>query len=185
MAKTEVKGNTATAAAAEPEMFNPVIPEGAKIPNFAEWSDEQVSFAPYWKPAVGKWFYGVLTDVDMRDPKFIRYQFQAMLDTPCQRGPGDETDDRHEKVMVPAGGLFSVSLYEGLKGVFQDYASVPFPVAVRVEAVRKDKTKEGQDFWMYKVQVDKPTKALLTEYRTKKLAALGEKKREARPALQG
>lgn len=160
--------------------FNPVVPEGAKVPDFANWTPEQIGFAPYWNPAPGKWFVGVLTDVDMRDPKFTRYQFEALLDTPCQRGPADEDNDRHEKVMVNTGEKFSISAYSGLTPLFQEYIDAPFPVQIRVMADKKGKTSEGQDFWHFKVDVSPESRKLLTKFReTKKLEA-----KKTRPALE-
>jgi hypothetical protein len=169
-------------AAVDPMMpENPVMPEGM----FSDHEREQTSFAPYWKPSVGKWFYGILVEVDTKNPKFIRYQFKALLDTPCQRGPGDESDEAHEKVMVKAGEIFSVSHYTGLQDILTDYMNVNFPVALRVLAERKTKTKDDNDFWHFVATVDKKTKALLTEYRnTKKKAKLGSGKQSERPSLE-
>ena len=148
-------------------MGNPTAPAGVKMPDFSKWTSEQVGFAPYWTPAPGRWFLGILTDVDRRDPDFIRYQFQALLDTPCQRGPGDVDSERHEKVMVASGEHFSTSVYSGLKVLFDEYEGLSFPVPVRVQATVKSKTSKNQDFWNFKVDVHEDTKKLLIVHRQK------------------
>jgi len=150
--------------------------------DYSNWTEEQINFAPYWKPAPGKWFSGTLTDVDLRDPKFIRYQFQSLETIECHRGPGDESNDRHEKVMVHAGEKFSISVYKALENIFSDYLAVPFPVQVRVDVIRKDKTADGKDFWKLGAKVPPDTSKKLAEYRKAK-AMKGAAK--ARPSLEG
>ena len=160
------------------EHFNPVIPQGAKMPDFSE--REQTSFPPYWKPEPGKYFIGVLIEKDVTNPAFIRYQFQAMADTPCQRGAADGSAENSELVTAKAGETFSLSNYSGLAKLLDEYLGVPFPVPVRVEAKNKGKTSEGQDFWHFDVRITSETKKMLSKYReAKRLGKVAE-----RPALE-
>lgn len=160
-------------AAAAAKDFNPSAAPGQKLPDFSNWTKEQIGFAPYWTPEEGKWFLGVMTDKDLRDPNFIRLQFQALAVTPCQRGPNDAQNERHEKVIVDVNDHFSMSVYAGIKELFEEYEGMPFPVPVRVTALRKSKTKEGQDFWNFEVIVSPETRKILNAHRAeaKKLKA--------------
>ena len=140
----------------EMEVENPVMLKG--MPDFDKWTDEQIGFAPYWKPQEGKWFYGAPVAVDMRDPKFVRYQFLAGADIPCQRGPGDEDSDRHEKVTVKEGQRFSLSVYYSLRDAFDEYlqfsSETGKPVFVRVDAVRTVPTSNHKTVWEFRVRVE-------------------------------
>lgn len=156
------------------DVRNPTLDKG--MPNFDEWSEEQIGFAPYWKPEVGKWFYGAPVAIDMRDPKFVRFQFIAYADTPCQRGPSDEENENSEQVIVPKGGTFSLSVYYSLRDVFEEYlrygAESGKPVPVRVDALRTVPTKNQPKCWQFQARVAKDVKAALTAWRAKNVKVL-------------
>jgi hypothetical protein len=168
----------------ESSVKNPTIEKG--MPDFDKWSEEQVGFAPYWKPAEGKWFFGMPIAIDMRDPKFVRYQFIAGADTPCQRGPSDEEDERSEAVTVKKGETFSLSVYYSLRDVFDQYlqfgSDTEKPILCRVDAVRTVPTKNQPKCWQFKVRVSPEQKKELTAWRAKnvKVLAAGSE----RPALE-
>jgi hypothetical protein len=175
------------AAETEPtnEVKNPTIEKG--MPDFDKWSDEQIGFAPYWKPEVGKWFFGMPIAIDMRDPKFIRYQFVAGADTPCQRGPSDEDDERSEAVTVKKGETFSLSVYFSLRDMFDQYleygAQTGKPVLVRVDALRTVPTKNQPKCWQFRARVSPEQKKELTAWRAKNVKVLPAAAAE-RPELE-
>ncbi len=185
MAKQTATANAASTTETEPEgVKNPTAEKG--MPDFDKWSEEQIGFAPYWKPEVGKWFYGMPIAIDMRDPKFIRYQFVAGLDTPCQRGPSDEEDERSEQVVVKKGETFSLSVYYSLRDVFDEYlnygAQSGKPVLVRVDALRTVPTKNQPKCWQFKARVSPEQKKELTAWRQKNVKVLP--RGEERPELE-
>lgn len=165
---------------------NPVIEKG--MPDFDKWSDEQIGFAPYWKPDEGKWFFGAPIAIDMRDPKFIRYQFIAGADTPCQRGPSDEEDERSEAVMVEKGNMFSLSVYYSLREIFDEYleygAKTGKPVLVRVDALRTVPTKNQPKCWQFRARVSPEQKKELTTWRQERRKMLSAKGNNERPSLE-
>lgn len=175
MAKTDKTDKTETVR----ENFNPVVPAGVKMGDFTE--KEQTSFPPYWKAEEGRWFVGILIEKDVSDPKFIRFGFQALADTPCMRGPANGKGPNSEDVMVKAGETFSISSWTGLAKLLDEYLGVPFPVPVKVEARAKGKTAEGQDFWHFDVRITAESKKLLSKHREAKRLA----KAKERPALEG
>ena len=160
---------------AEPSnVRNPVQQKGGT--DYDKWSDEQIGFAPYWKPEEGKWFAGAPVAIDMRDPKFVRFQFIAAEDTPCQRGPSDEDDERSEQVLVKRGETFSLSVYYSLRDVFEDYlrfgADTGKPVVVRVDALRTVPTKNQPKCWQFRARVSPDQKKELTAWRAKNVKVL-------------
>lgn len=167
MAKTT---NAATDTATEEvNLRNPTPEKG--MPDFDKWTDEQIGFAPYWKPGPGLWFYGAPVAIDMRDPKFIRYQFIAGLETPCRRGPGDEDDERAENVTVPKGGTFSISVYYSLRDAFDEYlqygADSGQPIMVRVDALKTVPTKNQPKCWQFRARLAPEQSKQLAAWRTK------------------
>jgi hypothetical protein len=174
--KASVTESATESAGVDKEHFNPVIPAGMKVPNFSE--KEQTSFPAYWQPEIGKWFMGVLVGRDSANPKFIRYLFRAILATPCQRG--SKVAETVENEMVNVGEEFSVSHYSGLAKLLDEYLGLPFPVGMRIEAIKKTPTKDDNDFWHFDLKLEDGTKKLLTKYRAEK--RLAESKSD-RPAL--
>ncbi len=158
------------------------------LPDFSKWSEEQIGFAPYWKPGIGRWFFGAPVAIDMRDPKFVRYQFIAGADTPCQRGPSDEDDEASEKVLVKKGETFSLSVYYALRDVFDQYLQFSQdtgkPVNVRVDALRTVPTKNQPKCWQFKAIVSPEQKKALTEWRSKNVKFLSGQSEGDRPALE-
>ncbi len=182
---------TTASADPKPEVMNPSVGKGGEaLPDFDKWSDEQIGFAPYWKPAEGKWFFGAPVGIDLRDPKFIRYQFLAYVDTPCQRGPSDEDDERSESVVVKKGETFSLSVYFSLREVFDQYleygAETGKPVPVRVDALKTVPTKNQPKCWQFRARVEPTMKKSLTEWRAKnrKFLTAGTAASAERPALE-
>jgi len=168
MAKQDTKG-----AADKGQNQNPAT-DG--LPDFDKWTDEQIGFAPYWKPAEGKWFFGMPVTIDMRDPKFVRYQFIAGADTPCQRGPSDEDDERSEAVIVKKGETFSLSVYYSLRDAFDQYlqygAETGKPVLVRVDALRTVPTKNQPKCWQFRARLSPQQSKELAAWRMKNLKVL-------------
>lgn len=160
------KSNTAPPAP-KSSVLNPTLEQG--MPNFDEWSDEQIGFAPYWKPQEGKWFFGAPIAIDARDPKFIRYLFLAGADTPCRRGPADEDDETGENVMVKKGETFSLSVYYSLKHLFEEYLvyseSTEKAVYVRVDALKTVPTKNQPKVWQFRARVSPEQKKMLSTWR--------------------
>jgi hypothetical protein len=174
----------AKTTSAKSPVKNPTIEKG--MPDFDKWSEEQIGFAPYWKPQEGKWFFGAPIAIDMRDPKFVRYQFIAGADTPCQRGPSEEDDERSEQVMVKKGETFSLSVYYSLRDVFDEYlrygAETGKPVLVRVDALKTVPTKNQPKCWQFKARISPEQKAALTTWRAKNVKVLSAP--VERPALE-
>jgi hypothetical protein len=154
-------------------------PKADALPNFDEWTDEQIGFAPYWKPAPGKSFYGAPVAIDMRDPAFIRYQFMALDNIECQRGPADEEDPNAEKVVVKKGETFSVSVYHATRDLFDQYLQFSEetlkPVPVQVIAVKTVKTANQPKCWQFRARTSPPMRLELDAWRAKnrKFLAVG------------
>lgn len=148
------------------------------IPNFdkTNWQDEQVGFAPYWKPVTGSFFIGRLVDRDDEAEDFVRYLVQAGQDVECQRGPADDA----EKVVVKKGEHFTISVYFSLQGLFDFYLESGLTPWMKISAGEKVKTKTpGRQVFQWKVQLDPADKrkvdaARLKVIEAKKLAAADE-----------
>ncbi len=165
------------------DVKNPTV-EG--LPDFDKWTDEQIGFAPYWQPGIGKWFFGMPVAIDMRDPKFIRYQFIAGADTPCKRGPSDEENERSESVVVKKGETFSLSVYYSLRDIFDQYlqygAETGKPVLVRVDALKTVPTKNQPKCWQFRARLDPVQSKALAVWRLKNMKVLPPA--AERPALE-
>lgn len=142
MSKEEVKKTATTQAAA-------AAPAG--------WEQEETGgFPPYWSPAPGKTFRGIVIARDARDPEFVRYIIKATAAIDCATGPADAQDVVH----VAAGQQFTVSAYAALQ--LDDFAGVE----VYVKAVGKREIKNGkQELWTFEVFVSPETKKLLASRR--------------------
>lgn len=125
------------------------------------------TFPPYWTPAEGKAFIASVIDVDARDPEFVRYTFVATHPVVCHRG---DTENQ-EETTVAAGERFSVSNYFSLP--LDEYMGLG-PVAILVTG--KDKLKNGNTMWLWKVRLSPAQKAQLVGVReAKHKAALAAK----------
>ncbi len=141
------------------------------VPDFDKWTDLQIGFAPYWHPKVGGWIFGQLIGKDSRDPEFVRYQFKALKDTECRRGPSNENEGEGptgESVLVKKGETFSMSVYYSLADEFDYhlfYASkTGNAVPVRIEAIKKVPTKKYV-VWNFRAQVSPDTAQQLNQNR--------------------
>lgn len=150
------------------------------LPNFDEWSEDQVGFAPYWKPEEGEFFYGALVAKDTRDPNFIRYLVKAFSPHTCQRGPADGA----EMVKIEPGDFFSISVWAQLEAKFDEYLSYPFEVPLRALAVKKTETStQGRKVWNWSLRVPPDIKLLIEAARKEEYKALLADRQE-RAALQ-
>lgn len=153
------------------------------MPDFANWTDRQVSFAPYWHPAPGDKFFGKIIAIDMRNPEFIRLQFQCLQnELTCQRGPAAEGNE----VVVHKGETFSMSVYSALADelTFQLQSGISPPTYI--EAQKKVKTATGKDCWQFRCRVSPEDNAKLNALYPawqKDRASLGTESL-ARPALE-
>lgn len=135
-----------------------------QVPNFDNWQEEQVGFAPYWNPEEEKWFYAQIIEKDERDPNFVRYLMRAGMDTPCKRG----SDANQEDVLVKAGEYFTISVYYSLQGAFDFYLETGIRPFMKVIALKEVKTKtSGQTCWTWKLLVSPESKKQLEAARVK------------------
>jgi len=145
-------------------MANPKNNTAMQIPNFENWEEEQVGFAPYWNPEENKWFYAQVVDKDERDPQFVRYLMRAGMDTPCKRGPVDSQDD----ITVKTGEYFSVSVYFSLQGAFDFYLESGIKPYMKVLAINEVKTSTpGRTCWTWKLLVSPDDKKKIQGAREK------------------
>ena len=147
-------------------------------PDFDSWSEEQIGFAPYWAPKEGEAFYGILQARDERDPKFVRFLVMNLSSVPlkCHRGPVDNA----EEVEVGKGAAFSVSVYYQLEEPFDFYLQAQeemgIEVPMRVTALNKVDTRDGNEVWRFRLQIEPNAKKLLNEYKIKLNRELSAKK---------
>jgi len=163
---------TVAASSAGTIVKSGAILSGADLPNFAEWDEVQIGFAPYFHPEKGSTVVGFLVGKDARDPKFVRYQMKALVDTMCRRGPANEDAEEGavgEDVLVKKGDFFSMSVYYSLADQFDCliWASAKtgqeFPI--KVEAVNKTKTKNDRTVWNFKMHTPKEVTKTLAPLR--------------------
>lgn len=116
MAKTsEVKNNVAAPATVDRAGYE-----------FGE--KEQISFPPYWKPAIGKSFVAMPLFRDERDPKFVRYHLTAFEDMDdCLSGPTEDAT----AAPVKKGETFTLGQYKALPLDF--FMGLPDPVLITCE----------------------------------------------------
>ena len=128
------------------------------MPDFAQWTDRQVSFAPYWHPEPGDKFYGKIVAIDMRNPEFVRLQFQCLQpELACQRGPAAEGNE----VLVKKGENFSMSVYSALADELTFQLQSGVSPATLIEAQKKVKTSTGKDCWQFRCRVSPEDNAKL------------------------
>ena len=135
--------------------------------NYADWSEEQIGFAPYWEPNEGLGFVGTPVAIDARDPDFVRFLFIAQQDIECFRGSAASA----ESVLVKKGERFSIGSYFALVDALGEFLTFQQttgkPLTVRVDAVRKVKTAKKQDCWQFRVRVkpsDAPALKVVTSF---------------------
>lgn len=166
---------------AKEETKKPAQAQGAYNPaDYAGWSDEQIGFAPYWQPAPGAFCEGIPTDIDDRDPKFVRINMLATRDIQCFRGPVDS----QEPVMVKEGEFFSLSVYEGLKKSFVEFLTCGAPIRCMVKAEEKIETAGGNDFWRFSVKVHPESMKHLVPARMKANQLRAERVHQAVPVAK-
>lgn len=139
--------------------------------DFANWTELQIGFAPYWAPAEGKKFFGEIINRDDRDPDFTRYLIRSHRPEDCRRGP----KLTGEEVKIRKGDNFSIGVFAALRDEF-DYhlfftEKTGKHVPVVVEAVKKipmqKKTDEGEDMtvWTWRALCSPEMKKELDKYR--------------------
>jgi len=145
----------------------------------SKWTEEQVSFAPYWEPEPGSKVICRLIqkDVDPEERTFTRYLVQAGEDIECARGPADA----QEKVMVKRGERFTISVFFALQGVFDFYLENNLTPWMQIIALEKVPTsKPGQKVWRWKLLVSpedkKKADQLRAQIQSKQLAAKNAEK---------
>jgi hypothetical protein len=152
------------------------------MPDFASWTDRQVTFVPYWHPNQGDKFYGKIVGIDMRNPEFVRLQFQCLQnELKCQRGPVAEGNE----VIVRKGENFSMSVYSALADelTFQLQSGISPPTFI--EAQKKVKTSSGKDCWQFRCRVSPEDNAkLVALYPAWQKERAGELSGDTRPALE-
>lgn len=131
----------------------------------SEWVEEQVGFTPYWEVEQGKYFLGIPSARDERDPEFVRYVFTAVEPTVCQRG--SKRQNEVEQVIVQPGEQFSISVWKVLERVFDEYFEIGVTPMCKVTALREKPVKSDntKTYWEWKVEVSPATKKKLAAKR--------------------
>ena len=139
------------------------------------WAREQVGFPPYWAPLrEDSMFFGRVVALDTRQQDFQRYVIQATkFPIFCRLGPADDAD----KVMVPAGDFYTVSVYAGLP--LADF----FDIEVCVRATKKRKLPGNEasggvkrDLWQWEVKVEPKDQEIIRGRRLEKAKELQEER---------
>lgn len=184
------KASTAPSSAAASPVKSGVLP-GQDLPDFSTWDDVQIGFAPYYHPTKGSAMMAEIVGKDSRDPKFVRYQFRALADTLCRRGPANDDESEGavgEEVIVKAGDVFSMSVYFSLCDEFDLHlwasAETGQRLPVRIEALNKVKTKNDRTVWNFKMKVPPEVTKILQPMRDQ-WRALKSGAATTRPELQG
>lgn len=146
-----------------------VVDVNGDLLNFAEWSEEQIGFAPYWAPEETEegqdkpYFVGHIVARDERNPEMVTFLFQALQEVQCLRGPREERN----VVNVAKGEYFSVSVYRGLEGTFIQYLESGINPPIYVQARNKSKVKSDpkRTFWNFTLKVPQNFKLQLDNYR--------------------
>lgn len=118
-------------------------------------NEEQISFAPYWKPIVGASFVAKPIARDERDPEFIRFVMQAYQDMDCFSGPVEDAAE----VKVEKGKYFSISDYKALPLDF--YMGLPDPIKLTVESTRKSSDPKKNDMFVWSIKTTDRCKKIL------------------------
>jgi hypothetical protein len=119
--------------------------DGFEIPDFDQWVETQGGFPPYWTPEEGKRFYAKPVMIDARDPKFVRYVFEALAPTECHRGATEE----QEEVTVMPGEQFTCSAYAAMGMEF--YLGIP--VVVTTKEQQDSKSNPGHSYWNWSIKI--------------------------------
>ena len=139
----------------------------------AGWEKEQVGFDPYFVIDEGKSFVATLIGRDDGDgtaKSFVRYQFQALEDMVCQRGPNNYKDEAYELCEVKKGETFNISSFYSLAKLLDVYLNYSNDtgkaVTVKVTCKSEKKTSTpGRTVWLWEVMVPPVVKAALGEWR--------------------
>ena len=149
------------------------------MPDFSKWTKRQIGFAPYFQPEAGQSWFGKIVARDERDPAFMRYLVVAGRAMTCYRGPADDA----EKVEIGKGEQFTISIHRGVEDEFDLYLESGLQPYCLCTATKKGKTKTGNDFWHYQVQVSPEDDVKLLSYvRDREARRLGGS--SGRPALE-
>jgi hypothetical protein len=156
---------------------------------FADHKEENLKFAPFWKPVPidmverdyvrdyvrkgrGLWFYGMPVEFDNRDADFQRWRLIAGADLVCYRG--SVAQGKEEKVIVRKDEPFTISVYASLP--LENYIGIRIKVQV-VDQVPTDRPKPR---WVFQVTVGEADKHVLEAERKERARFAIERLREAR-----
>ncbi len=141
---------------------------GAPI-DTSTWEKEQVSFDPYFVIKENAVFVATFVGRDDEAKNFVRYQFMAMENMTCQRGPNDAESPRRELVEVKAGETFNISSFVALAKLLDQYldysADTGKAIPIQVKCTGSVKTEAGNDCWLWDARVPPAVKAELTAWR--------------------
>jgi hypothetical protein len=120
--------------------------------DISDFSSEQISFPPYWKPEIGKKFLALAVSLDERDPEFLRYLLQATHDIMCSKGGRDDKED----ILVKRDEFFTMSVYAGLP--LSNYIGLK----CLVEVTGTKDTGKPNDMFVFDLKLSKADKAMLS-----------------------
>lgn len=150
------------------------IADPSAMPEFANFEEEQITLPPYWNAHKDGWFYGMVVDLDNRDPEFPRYLVQAEKPLKCFVGSKDE----REEVTVQPGEFFTLSVYGSLP--LDRYIGVK----VLVKCTGKKDVGRPQPMWTFTLAVSPEDRKMLAEDRKRLAGEAVRRYRESR-ALNG
>ncbi len=131
---------------------------------FADWEQQQLGFAPYFKPGVNmKPIHARVITADLADPDFVRFVMQNLGPT-MQCGQGPVTDG--EIVPVKRNEFFSISNYAGLP--LEDYLG--HEILLKCTGTRK--TGKPNDMFVFTIETSPETTKLLAVSRAQRVKEL-------------
>ncbi len=148
--------------------------------------DLPIGFDPYWRPVLGDKIVCRVTEVDARDPKFVRFRFIAV--NPVKGERGDKT--HREPAPVASGEFFTSSVYGSIKHelIYQLQNSMKSGIdtpVIELEAKNMGTVKTGEhvgkEFYNFGMKCSREDKARLAAGREEYFKLLAPP--PARPAI--